>query len=86
MTAALLKLLEPIQKDFQASPEWQEVEKKAYPPPPAKKKKEPKNKGTKHPGGGATAQPDGSVKGPDAAHVAVGNGVKDAMEKLDVKD
>jgi tyrosyl-tRNA synthetase len=58
-TEALLEILEPIQKAFEASEEWKATEKKAYPPPappPAKKKKE-KKIGTRFPGaaGGAAA-------------------------------
>ncbi|RMD42811.1 hypothetical protein DV735_g2323, partial [Chaetothyriales sp. CBS 134920] len=58
-TAALVDLLAPIQADYQASPEWQEIEKKAYPPPEAKQKKKVKDKGSRYPGGGA-----GNVKAP----------------------
>lgn len=48
---ALIELLAPIQKAFQESKEWQEIEKKAYPPPEEKKKvKKVKDKGTFHPG------------------------------------
>ncbi|TLD25572.1 hypothetical protein PspLS_06175 [Pyricularia sp. CBS 133598] len=50
-TKALLELLTPIQADFEASKEWQEVTEKAYPPEEKKKKeKKVKNKGTRHPG------------------------------------
>lgn len=41
--------MEPINKAYQASPEWQEINLKAY-PPPAKKEKKVKNKGTRYPG------------------------------------
>jgi tyrosyl-tRNA synthetase len=41
--------LAPIQQEFQASKEWQEIAEKAYPPPP-KKEKKVKNKGTRYPG------------------------------------
>lgn len=42
----------PIQAEFQASKEWQEITEKAYPPPPPpqKKVKKPKDKGSRHPG------------------------------------
>jgi hypothetical protein len=51
-----VKLLAPIQADFQSNKEWQEIEKKAYPPPaPVDKKKKEKKKGTGHPGLGAAA-------------------------------
>ncbi|TLS25136.1 hypothetical protein PpBr36_07034 [Pyricularia pennisetigena] len=50
-TKALLELLTPIQAEFEASKEWQEVTEKAYPPEEKKKKeKKIKNKGTRHPG------------------------------------
>ncbi|KAI6362310.1 hypothetical protein MCOR25_006257 [Pyricularia grisea] len=50
-TKALLELLTPIQAEFEASKEWQEVTEKAYPPEEKKKKeKKVKNKGTRHPG------------------------------------
>ncbi|KAI9775716.1 MAG: hypothetical protein M1839_000918 [Geoglossum umbratile] len=57
VTVALTELLTPIQAAFQASEEWQEIEKKAYPPPPApeKKKKNKKGLGTRYPGAGAGA-------------------------------
>ncbi|RDL30670.1 Tyrosine--tRNA ligase [Venustampulla echinocandica] len=48
VSAALNKLLAPIQEAYHASPEWQEIALKAY-PPPAKKEKKVKNKGTQHP-------------------------------------
>lgn len=42
----------PIQAAYQASPEWQEIEAKAYPPPVVHKKvKKPKDKGSRYPGG-----------------------------------
>jgi tyrosyl-tRNA synthetase len=51
--------LEPIQKEYQATPEWKEVETLAYPPPeaikPVKKVKE-KKIGTKAPGAGKKAE------------------------------
>ncbi|RMZ83113.1 hypothetical protein DV738_g1201, partial [Chaetothyriales sp. CBS 135597] len=64
-TTALVDLLAPIQADYQASPEWQEIEKKAYPPPEAKQKKKVKDKGSRYPGGGA-----GNVKAPVSADKA----------------
>ena len=86
VTAALVNLLEPIQRDFQASPEWQDIEKKAYPPAePVKKKKQPKDRGSKHPGAGAIkAQPDGSIEGQGKEKVEVGTGAEEAMENLAV--
>ena len=51
MTDALNALLEPIQAEFKASKEWQEVEQKAYPPPEVKKKpKKEKKLGDRFPG------------------------------------
>ncbi|KAL2367357.1 tyrosyl-tRNA synthetase [Blastomyces gilchristii SLH14081] len=74
VTTALNKLLAPVQAAFQANPDWQEVEKKAYPPPPEpeKKKKKPKDKGSRYPGGGAAA-PKQDV-----------DGVEEKLEKLAV--
>jgi tyrosyl-tRNA synthetase len=52
ITTALIELLAPVQAEFKASKEWQEIEKKAYPPPvEVKKEKKVKNKGSKYPGG-----------------------------------
>lgn len=88
VTDAINKLLGPIQATFSASPEWQEIERLAYPPAePEKKKKEKKvkNKGTRHPGAAKVeAQPDGSLAGEGAQEVSVGKDVKDAMEKLEL--
>ena len=39
---AIVQLLEPVQKMFGESSEWQEVEKLAYPPPPQPEKKKKK--------------------------------------------
>lgn len=88
---ALLELLAPIQAAFQASEEWQKIEKQAYPPPPEKKKKEKKDKGSRHPGaakaanGAVEAKPDGSVTGQGSAEVSVGKTVDEALEKLDLE-
>lgn len=61
VTAALNDLLGPIQEEFQANKEWQEIEKQAYPPAePEKKKKKVKDKGTRHPG--SVAQVNGVVE------------------------
>ncbi|KAI9835305.1 MAG: Tyrosine--tRNA ligase cytoplasmic [Sarea resinae] len=100
-TTALVSVLEPIQTAFQASQEWQDIERKAYPPPPSadekKKKKKPKDRGSRYPGAaagattttaaekGVQALPDGSVEGKDAAQVSVGAGVDEAMRKLEVE-
>lgn len=85
-TAALVDLLAPIQKEFQASPEWQEIEKKAYPPAePTKKKKQAKDKGSKYPGAGSIkSKPDGSIEGKDAQEIGVGKNAEEAMAKLAV--
>lgn len=77
-------MLAPIQAAFKASAEWQDIEKKAYPPPPEKKKKEKKDKGSKHPGAGVQAKPDGHVEGAQAQEVSVGKDVGDAMKNLNV--
>lgn len=89
VTTALLSLLEPIQAAFQANPEWQAIEQKAYPPPVViKKEKKKKDKGTFHPGAKAVkdveAQPDGSVEGKTAAKktVDLGKDAGEALEKL----
>ena len=81
-------MLEPIQADFQASAEWQDIDKKAYPPPVVKKKeKKVKDKGSRHPGAGkVTAQPDGHVEGSGKNEVDLAEGAKEALEKLDVKE
>ncbi|OAL40249.1 hypothetical protein AYO20_00669 [Fonsecaea nubica] len=85
-TAALVELLAPIQAEFQASPEWQEIEKKAYPPPePVKKKKQPKDKGTRYPGAAnISAKPDGSIEGKGKEEVEVGKTAEQAISNLDI--
>ncbi|CAG7558628.1 unnamed protein product [Fusarium equiseti] len=72
VTEGILALMNPIQADYQASKEWQEVTLKAY-PPPVKKEKKVKNLGTRFPGakGG---------KGGDAAEVTK------KAEDLTIKD
>lgn len=50
---AINELLEPIRKEYEASPDYQEACTKGYPqvtPGTTKKAKKPKNKGTKYPG------------------------------------
>ncbi|KAK4946924.1 Tyrosine--tRNA ligase cytoplasmic [Elasticomyces elasticus] len=85
-SAALIDLLAPIQADFQASQEWQEIERKAYPPAePAKKKKQPKDKGSRYPGAGnVKTNPDGSVEGKGKEEIEVGKTAGDAMSKLEI--
>jgi tyrosyl-tRNA synthetase len=84
----LNKLLAPIQADFEASEEWQKVEKLAYPPPPAveKKVKVKKDKGSRFPGGakGVVAQPDGHVEGPGSGEVNVGK-AEEGLKNLEVE-
>lgn len=83
-SAALVDLLAPIQAEFQASPEWQEIEKKAYPPAePLKKQKKQKDKGSRYPGA-VKAQPDGSVEGKDKQEVDVAPSAEEAMKNLAV--
>lgn len=78
VTAALNELLAPIQAEFQASQEWQEIEKQAYPPAePGKKGKKVKDKGTRHPG--ATANTNGVVE--EKAEV-VETGKKEASQLM----
>jgi tyrosyl-tRNA synthetase len=83
VTDGLNELLAPIQAEFQANEEWQQVTLKAYPPPaPIKKegKKKEKKVGTKAPirekpqkqQPAVVAQPDGHVEGPNKAAVDVG--------------
>ena len=84
VTKALVDLLRPIQAEFLASPEWQEVERKAYPPAePTKKKKTPKDKGSRYPGA-VKDQPDGSIEGPEKETVEVGTDAEEAMSRLEV--
>ena len=88
VTNALIELLEPVQKEFATTKEWQEVEKRAYPPLEAKKKeKKVKNLGTKFPGVAkdVVAKPDGHVEGKGEAHVNLATGAEEAMANLDVK-
>lgn len=82
-------MLDPIQNEFNNSPEWQEIEKKAYPSdqPKEKKTKPKKDKGSKHPGKAAVEQQaeegkDVNVSGATAADV--GTSASEAMGKLNV--
>lgn len=87
---AISTLLGPIQAAFAANPQWQEIERLAYPPvveEKKKKEKKVKNKGTRHPGGAdknVEAQADGSVEGKDKQEVSVGKSAQEALEKLDL--
>ncbi|TKA65109.1 hypothetical protein B0A49_08704 [Cryomyces minteri] len=87
VTAALLALLEPVQAAFQASQEWQDIERKAYPPPPEKKKKEKKKDlGKFHPDAKKVeARPDGSVQGHGQQQVSVSTGAEEAMKQLELE-
>lgn len=81
VTKALVDLLRPIQAEFEASSQWQEVGRKAYPPAePAKKKKMPKDKGSRYPGA-VNAQPD---EAPVKGIVEVGTDAEEAMSRLEV--
>lgn len=89
MANAIIALLEPIQAEFQASQEWQDVEKKAYPPPEVKKKdKKVKDKGSKHPGAGKAVaiKPDGHVEGQQKDGVNLASGAEAAIENLSIKN
>ena len=96
VTDALLELIEPIRKAYEADKEWQAVEQRAYPPPPAapKKEKKVKNLGSRFPGakdakpeaanGSIEAKPDGHVEGPGAEKASVGKSTEEAMKRLSV--
>lgn len=81
-------ILAPIQADFQADKEWQEALEAGYPseqPEKKKKDKKPKDKGSRYPGGASIkTNPDGTVEGPGAEKVNVGESVQDAMKNLAV--
>ena len=92
----IISILEPVQAEFNASQEWQSIEKLAYPPPPepAKKKKAPKDKGSRYPGSGPGASA-GVANGPEKAKdatgaqnkehvVSHGDGSADAPQKVQV--
>lgn len=96
MTAALNALLAPVQAAFDASPEWQEIARKAYPPAAEEKnkkdKKVKKDKGSKHPGAVSAAaastveaQRDGAVHGPSQAEIALASDAEKALEMLDLE-
>ncbi|MCJ1358069.1 MAG: hypothetical protein MMC33_008067 [Icmadophila ericetorum] len=89
VTNALIALLEPIQAEFQASQEWQDIEKKAYPPPEVKKKeKKAKDKGSRHPGTGKAVEfkPDGHVEGKQKDEVNLASGAEAAIDNLSIKN
>lgn len=66
MAEALIELTSSIREKYEASPEWQETRKKAYPDTsgakPEKKVKKVKDKGTGFPGQGAKAVKDEGAK------------------------
>lgn len=89
----LNELLEPIQAEFAASKEWQEIEEKAYPTEKVvKKEKKPKDKGdpAKRAAAaaarkGVVAQVDGHIEGPGAQKVNTEVSGEE-MKKLQVND
>lgn len=84
VSEALNSVLAPIQKEFQADTEWQKVLEEGYPDQEGKKKKDkkPKDKGSRYPG--VKTNPDGTVEGPGAEKVKLGESVEDAMKNLAV--
>lgn len=88
VTNALNALLEPVQKAYAESEEWQKIAELAYPPPVVeeKKKKVKKDKGSRAPGRNVEAKPDGSVEGGDAAQVNVAGSAAEAIKDLKVSD
>ena len=80
VTEYVNKLLEPIRKEYESNPDYQEADKKGYPvavPEKTKKAKKPKNKGTRYPGGGASKPP--AAASTDSAEIAK---KEDKVEKL----
>ncbi|KAG8740411.1 hypothetical protein FRC10_004362 [Ceratobasidium sp. 414] len=69
---AVVSLLEPIQKAFEANEEWKKKEKLAYPPPEVKKKKE-KVYHPPPPGKGKKATQAAPAAGPDAPKAELPN-------------
>ena len=96
MRDALIEVLTPIQKEYEASSEWQDVALKAYPPAEVKKKeKKVKNRGTGYPGAAAAGKaqgnevkvlPDGHIEGKEQQtdKVNVSSGADAAMKNLDI--
>ncbi|KAF3906388.1 hypothetical protein ABW20_dc0104687 [Dactylellina cionopaga] len=91
-TKGLSDLLDPIRKEFESDPEFQAIEKQAYPPPPApEKKKKEKKIGTgyvaKKKGETSSASgvnPDGSKVEPDQA--AIGTSASEVIENLKIDE
>lgn len=95
MSSALIRLLEPIQAEYLASKEWQDVDKRAYPSPPEapKKQKKPKNLGSRFPGGTgpaaagqAEAKPDGHIEGDRSDKLSVSANAETAIKSLRIND
>ena len=93
MTASLLSILKPIQAEYQASSEWQDITNKAYPSPEVKKKEKKKDRGSRHPGAAdpkssVQAKPDGHVEGnmKDQDQVNLASGAEAAIAQLYVKE
>ena len=89
VTAALNRLLAPIQAEFEVSTEWQEIEKKAYPveAPKEKKQKQKKDKGSRHPGAAKASEvqaEEGKDLPKQSTKEDVGTSAADAMDKLAV--
>ncbi|EEH38220.1 tyrosyl-tRNA synthetase [Paracoccidioides lutzii Pb01] len=87
VTTALNNLLAPVQAAFLANPEWQEIEKKAYPPPPEpeKKKKKPKDKGSRYPGSDAARSGDVAAAADAKVDGKKPDDVEEKLEKLKVQ-
>jgi len=96
LNTTLNDLLSGLRAEFEASPEWQEAERKAYPvqveqPRPKKQKKvvDPAKRAAAEAAkkAGVTTKPDGSVEGTKAEEVTVGaNKTAESLEKLTVND
>jgi tyrosyl-tRNA synthetase len=97
LTQHLNELLKPIQAEYTASPEWQEIALQAYPPEKAAVKvKKVKDKGDPEKRAAAAAarkaaaaaavvaQPDGHVEGKDAQKVNVGPSTDEMLKKLNI--
>lgn len=68
---AINALLAPVIAEFEADPEWQEIEKKAYAPVEVQKKvKKVKNRGTRFPGAKADGEQSDKKAEADVAEVA----------------
>ncbi|KAA8893168.1 tRNA synthetases class I-domain-containing protein [Sphaerosporella brunnea] len=82
---ALNALLAPIQAEYTADEEWQNIAELAYPPPVAEKKKKKEKKiGTGYHANKGAVVADGKAKPKEAVKEAVGTGAEEALEKLKV--